>query len=225
MSAATATSPGLAHAGTSRFDRVGAALAALAAGPLVLAGFLTTVWEDDGSTAASLATYLVDPARSQVAAVLLHFAYLLFLPVLLGLASVSHAAPRLRAAGLVATVVGAGTLPGLLITDFYALALVAELPLGQAVAVEDRAASYPGALAIFLPMIFGLALAVLLLGVAAWRSGFLPAWSAALLIVSFLGFTLARGIPLWVSVALIVALIVAFTDLARRLLRSRGHLP
>lgn len=225
MSATTVTSPGLAHADTSRFDRVGAALAALAAGPLILAGFLTTVWEDDGSTTAYLATYLVDPARSQVAAVLLHFAYLLFLPVLLGIASVSHAAPRLRAAGLVATVVGASTLPGLLITDFYALALVQELSLAQAVAVEERVGAYPGALLIFLPTLVGLALAMALLGAAAWRSGFLPAWSAGLLVASFLAFTLTHGTALWVNVALILVLSVAFTDLARRLLPARGHLP
>lgn len=225
MSATTVNRPSAAFTDPSRFDRVGAALAALAAGPLLLAGFLTTVWEDDASTTAYLAAYLVDPARSQAAAVLLHFAYLLFLPVLLGLASVSHAAPRLRAAGLVATVVGAGTLPGLLITDFYALALVQELPLAQAVAVEDRVGTYPGALLIFLPTLVGLALAMALLGAAAWRSGVLPAWSAGLLVASFLAFTLTRGTALWVTLALILALSVAFTDLARRLLRAGGHLP
>ncbi len=126
-----------------KFDRIATGISMLAAGPLILAGMLSSVWETDDSPAAMLQTYLVDPTRSQISAVLLHFGFLLLLPAALGLAMVSHAAPRLRAAGLVCAILGLGTLPGLLVIDFYDLAIAHTLPIEQGVRWKSRSADTP----------------------------------------------------------------------------------
>jgi hypothetical protein len=208
-----------------RFDRIATGLCMLLAGPLILAGLLTSVWESGDSVSAALRAYLVDPARSEVSAVLLHFGYLLLLPTALGLAMVSHGAPRLRAAGLVAAVLGLSTLPGLLIIDFYDLALVAVLPLEQAARVEEQVGGYAGTLVIFLPTMFGIASSFVLLAAAAWRAGFAPWWSAVALGTGLLALTLIRSGGLPVVTVAAALLLVGLADLGRRMILSAYRRP
>jgi hypothetical protein len=203
---------------TSRFDRIATGLSMLAAGPLILAGMLTSVWEQDDSLASYLQTYLVDPGRSQLSAVLLHFGYLLLLPALLGLAMVTRDAPRLRAAGLLFGIPALATLPGVLIIDFYDMALAQTLPLDQAVAVAEKVGEYPGTLLFFLPTMVGLVLSFVLLGVAAWRAGFVPWWSAAVLVVGVTLMTMHRGAGLVFTVIEVGLLTIGLSDIGRRLL-------
>ena len=203
---------------TSRFDRRATGLSMLAAGPLILAGMLTSVWEQDDSLASYLQTYLVDPGRSQLSAVLLHFGYLLLLPALLGLAMVTRKAPRLRAAGLLFGIPALATLPGILIIDFYDMALAQTLPLEDAVAVAEKVGEYPGTLLFFLPTMVGLVLSFVLLGIAAGRVGFVPWWSAALLVVGVTLMTMHRGAGLFFTVVEVGLLTVGLSDVGRRLL-------
>jgi hypothetical protein len=200
------------------FDRIATGTSMLVAGPLILAGLLTGVWEKDDSVAAVMQTYLVDPTRSQVSAVLLHFGYLLLLPSALGLAIVSHEAPRLRAAGLVCAMIGLSTLPGLLVIDFYGLAMVHTLPLEQAVRVEEQVGTYPGTLVIFLPTMAGLVLSFVLLTVAAWRVGFAPWWSAMALMTGLVALTTIRYRGLTVVTVAAALLLVGLVDLSRRMI-------
>lgn len=209
----------------SRFDRLATGLAALAAGPTILAGMFLGVWEADETVRAYLQTYLVDPDRSQLSAVLLHFGYLLLLPALLGLAAVTRAAPRLRATGLVFGMLGLSTLPGLLVVDFYDLALAQTLPLDQAVAVVDATEQYWGPLVLFIPTMLGILLAVVLLSVAACRVGFLPWWSAALLIAGIALLTFVRGGGLTTAVISTAVLGLGLTDAGWRLIRSASAAP
>lgn len=203
---------------TSRFDRIATGLSMLAASPLILAGMLTSVWEQDDSLASYLQTYLVDPGRSQLSALLLHFGYLLLLPALLGLAMVSREAPRLRAAGLLFGIPAVATLPGILIIDFYDMALAQTLPIEQAVAVAEKVGEYPGTLLLFLPTMVGLVLSFALLGVAIWRVGFVPGWSAALLVVGMTLMVVHRGAgPVFIVIE-VGLLTIGLSDAGRRLL-------
>ena len=117
-------------------------LAAVIAGPVVtLAGMATTPWESEKTTAAYQAALAAHPTQGQIACVLLVFGY-----ALLGLANFTvlrHtvAAPRvLRAITYVLCFFGATILPGMVLVDFYDLALATELPAAQGVAVADAAA-------------------------------------------------------------------------------------
>jgi hypothetical protein len=202
------------------FDRIATALSMFAAGPLILAGMLTGVWEEGDTTAAYLETYLVDPGRSQLSALLLHAGYLLLLPCVLGLAMVTRDAPRLRAFGLSFGILSLSTLPGLLIIDFYDLALAQTIPIEDGAAVLDRVGEYPGLLLMFLPTMAGLVLSFALLALAAWRVRFTPWWSSALLFLGLTSLVVVRGAPLPLVVAEAAALTLGLWDVARRLLTA-----
>jgi hypothetical protein len=167
--------------------------AALAgSGVLMLAGMAATPWEDEATTASYLEAIGSAPTQGQIAALLLHFGYLLLVPALFGLFALTRAhGGKLRAIGGVLAVVGLVTLPGLLVVDFYSIALYDQLPLEQAVAVEDRTAELFGAVVMqltgALPGLIGFTLVL----AAAWRAGVLPVAAPAVWfagwIVSFTG--------------------------------------
>ena len=143
-----------------RFSRLIAAFA-LIVGPLVvLAGMIATPWEDEATTASYHDALAAHPGQAEVAATLLHFGFLLLLPAALG-----HHAPRpprhaeARAHRRPAGRLGLATLPGLLVTDFYDLALAQALPRAQSVAIADAtqeswAAALMG-MSACLPVFFG----------------------------------------------------------------------
>ncbi len=203
-----------------RFDRIATATSMFAAGPVILAGLFSGVWENDTSTSGMLEAYVGHTTRAQVSAVLLHFGYLLLLPALLGLAMQVRSAPRLRAAGLVLGVLGGATLPGLLVIDFYDMAAASHLPMAEAVTMEDAVASYPGVLVVFLPTILGLVLGFALLGVAAGRARVAPWWSPALLVAGLLVSNVVRGGGLAYAAIGMAITTIGLVDLGRRTLRS-----
>ena len=93
---------------------------------------------------------------------------------------------RLAHIGGALAVFGLATLPGLLVTDFYDLALAQALPRSQSVAIADAtqeswAAAVMGISAIA-PMFFGL----VILSVAAWRAGVAKGWMPFALVVGLL---------------------------------------
>jgi Cu/Ag efflux pump CusA len=151
-----------------------------------------TPWEEEGTTASYLEAIGSAPTQGQIAALLLHFGYLLLVPALFGLFALTRAhGGKLRAIGGFLAVLGLVTLPGLLVVDFYAIALYDQLPLDQAVEIEEAAAETFGAaimtLTGALPGLIGFTLVL----VAAWRAGALPVAAPALWfggwIVSFTG--------------------------------------
>ncbi|MBW0117891.1 hypothetical protein, partial [Pseudonocardia abyssalis] len=149
---------------------------------LTAAGFATTNWETSTGTLAYLDSLVADPIRSQVAALLLHYGYMGIVPVLLALAVMTRR--RHRVAGNVGfglAVGGALALPGLLVTDFYDMAIRRTLPADQAVATSDAAQALP--LGGFLggPLIMATFVGMTVLGLAAWRAGFFH-WAPTLLI-------------------------------------------
>jgi hypothetical protein len=202
----------------SRFDRVATGLCAIVAGPVILAGMATSVWAPDGSLESLMRSYLVDPTRSQVSAILLHFGYLLLLPAALGLASVTHATPRLRAFGLLFAIPGLATLPGLLAIDFYDLALAQTLTIGQAVAVEEQVNRYAGPYVLIIPTIVGMVVSFACLSIGAWRVRFIPWWTSALILLGNTASAVHRGTTLLPAAIEVGVLTIGLADLGRRLI-------
>lgn len=167
----------------SRFRRRAMAVSIGVGAALTFAGFATTNWEGTSSKADYLHSLSKAPVQSQVAAVLLHFGYMGFLPMLLALGVFARRrAVKLGHVGLGLGLLGALSLPGLLVTDFYDLAIGQHLPTDKAVEVSDAAQNYGWAIAIGGPIVMGVFLGMLLLLVAAWRARFLGWWPPLLLV-------------------------------------------
>lgn len=186
-----ATTPaGLPAAG---FRRRVVGISAIVGGLLTAAGFAATVWEADGSKLAYLDSLVVDPMRSQLAAVLLFFGYMGITPMLLAFSAMTRARGRVLgniALGL--SWIGTLALPGLLVTDFYDMAIRQNLPPETAVTVSDAAQNLPLAALLGGPAIMLTFVGMVLGAVAGWRAGFFH-WAFALLI---LGSTLVLMLPL-----------------------------
>lgn len=119
----------------------------------------------------------------QVSGVLLHYGAVLLVGVILALAwIVRERTPRLSAlaglVGMLAAINGSG----LLVSDFYDLALAFEVPDAQAVAVTETAQGYAGILYGFLLPGFLLHPALIALTVATVRAGRARWWQLVLLV-------------------------------------------
>lgn len=122
---------------------------------------------------------------------LLYFGYLL---MAVGVFGIMHLLRRRavvlgHVAGVLA-VWGWVSLPGMLSVDFYDLSLAAHADRGAAVGISDRAGGYAGSAVMGVPVLLGI-LGLVLLVVALWRAGFVPAWVPVVLFVgtaaSFVG--------------------------------------
>src|SRR6201991_5164130 len=162
-----------------RFSRVVAVFALFAAPLLVLAGMAATPWEDEFTTASYHDALAGHPEQAQIAAVLLHFGFLLLLPASLGLLHLARgAAPKLAHIGGLLAIFGLATLPGLLVTDFYDLALAEALPREQSVPISDAALEGWAATLISLTGTLPVFAGMIVLVFAAWRAGGTALWTA-----------------------------------------------
>ena len=83
-----------------RFSRLVAVFGLIAAPLLVLAGMAATPWEDENTTSAYHDALAAHPDQALVAAMLLHFGFLLLLPASLGMMHLARgAAPKLAHVG------------------------------------------------------------------------------------------------------------------------------
>ena len=170
----------------TRFRRRALGAAAVIGGLLTAAGFVTTVWETAEGTQAYHDSLVVDPLRSPIAALLLHFGYFGLVPVLLALGIMTRR--RWTVVGNIGLGLGLGgalALPGLLVTDFYDIALRQSLPAEQAAAVSDAAAALPLAGFVGGPLIMAMFVGMTVAGIAAWRAGFFHWTVASLIALSF----------------------------------------
>ena len=167
------TAPATNVAPATRFRRRAMGAAAVVGGLLTAAGFAATVWETAPGKQAYLESLVVDPLRSQVAAVLLHYGYMGIVPMLLALAAMTRSRWRIGGnIGLALSLPGAFAVTGMLVTDFYDLAIRQSLPAEQAVAVSDAAQELPLAALVGGPLIMLTFVGMTVLGVSAWRAGF-----------------------------------------------------
>jgi hypothetical protein len=191
-----------------RFSRTIAALALILGPILTVAGMLATPWEDEATTASYHDALAAHPGQAELAATLLHFGFLLLLPAALGIMHLARrSTPKLAHIGGTLAVLGLATLPGLLVTDFYDLALAQALPRSQSVAIADDAASSWAAIVMvataIAPMFFGL----VTLMVAAYRAGVARLWAPIAVAIGWmLPFASGTGIvPATAGAALIAA--------------------
>lgn len=181
-----------------RFSRLVAVFSLFAAPLLVLAGMVATPWETENTTSAYHDALAADPAQSEIAAMLLHFGFLLLLPASLGLMHIARgAAPKLAHVGGLLAVLGLATLPGLLVTDFYDLALAEALPREQSVPISDAAQGSWAAAVLVISGAFPVVIGIIVLAVAAWRAGAVPGAAALLVAAGWLvPFASAGGLVL-----------------------------
>jgi hypothetical protein len=168
----------------AQLARVTAGLCIAGAGALIFAGFVATPWDGSPATIAMMRAYLAHPMQAQIAAVLLHFGYLLLIPAAFALARLARrGARRLSNTGLVLSVIGAG-FSGLVVTDFFALNMAQHLPLQIAARVFDSGSHYHlGIGLIGMTSNIGAIVGLVLLAVAAWRAGWVS-WVPAVLILA-----------------------------------------
>jgi hypothetical protein len=174
-----------AGGGSARLPRTAAGLTMAAAGVIIFAGYLVTPY-GNSAEAAELRTVAAHPMQTQVAAVLLHFGYLLLVPTAFALVHLGRrGARRLSYTGLVFSVLGVG-LSGLLVTDFFSLALAQHLPIASAVRVSDAAKQYSLGALLAKPSALAAVLGLVLLAVAAWRAGWVSWWPAAAMLAGWI---------------------------------------
>lgn len=167
----------------SHWRRVLLGSASLVAAAALVAAPAVAPWEGDGEWIATLAE---EPGRGQAGAVLYWLAFLMSAATTLSLiAMVRRRAVRLGLVAAPLALVGAAAQPGLLITDFFQLAMGETLPLDQALAVEDQMEQYVGLAPLYVVGFLGGTLGTVLLAVAAWRAGWLSPVVPAVYVAAF----------------------------------------
>ncbi len=178
----------------SRFRRVGGALSLLGAGTLTFVSLLMIPYENE-THAQYLQTGVDHRTNILWAAVVLHFGYLLLVPAAFTLVRLARRnAPRLSLVAMVLAGLGSG-LSGIIVVDFYDVALANSLPADQALEIFDLAGSYGQGAIIAATSVFGLALGINLAVFAAWRARAIPVYPLVLGVVGWLVFTFFSGDP------------------------------
>ena len=178
--------------GTALRRRVTGA-AFVGAGVITMSGIVATPFEKSSRTADYLTSLVDHPRQAIVAAVLLHFGYLLFVPASYAMARLARrGAPVLSAIGAVLATLGVG-LSGLLVTDLYDLSI--GLHSGTAGGVptsEMQGVPFAplGFVTIGLLTAVGSMIGLAVLAIGLRRARLAPLWPALAIIV---GFGLAFG--------------------------------
>jgi hypothetical protein len=176
----------------ARFRRVGGALSLIGAGTLTCASLLMIPYANE-TTAEYLQTGVDHRTNILWAAVVLHFGYLLLVPAALTLVRLARRnAPKLALAAMVLAGLGSG-LSGIIVVDFYDVALANALPADQALDIWNLAASYGQGAIIAASSVFGMALGINLAVFAAWRARAIPVYPLVLSVVGWLVFTTFSG--------------------------------
>lgn len=171
----------------TRFRRLAAGVASIAGGLLTFAGFAATPWEGSNDTALYLRALADNPLQGQIAATLLHFGFLLMVPAVLVLGQlVRRRSVVLGHVGLFFGLLGTIGLPGLLVVDWYGLELAQQLPIDQAVAIEEATQAHALAALVAAPSAIGMAVGFVLLLVAAARARKMSWWLVPVLPAGFL---------------------------------------
>lgn len=177
-----------------------------------LAGLALTPWESENTTRAYHDALAASPGQAEVAALTLHFSYALLAAgafALIGVLGGSRSWWLRIGAALV--VLGATTMPGLLVTDAYDLALAQELPRETSVAVSDAAGESAILGVIGATAMLGFVVGPVLVWVAAWRDRVVPGIVPALVVASWVVGFATMELPVMLAG---VALLIVATGLA-----------
>jgi hypothetical protein len=158
-----------------------------------MAGILATPFENSSSETAYLKSLAAHPKQAIVAAVLLHFGYLLFVPAAFAMARLARrGAGKLSAIGISLAVLGSG-LSGLLVTDMYDLSIAQHAGVVGGVPISDMngvpLASF-GFVTMAMLTALGMTAGLALLAGSMRRARLAPLWPA---IAIFAGFAVSYG--------------------------------
>jgi hypothetical protein len=178
----------------TRFRRIGGALSLLGAGTLTCASLLMIPYQNETS-AEYLQTGVDHRSNILWAAVVLHFGYLLLVPAAFTLVRLTRRRnPETSLVAMVLAGLGSG-LSGIIVVDFYDVALANALPPEQALDIWNLAASYGQGAIIAATSVFGIALGINLAVYVAWRARAIPVYPLVLNVVGWLVFTTFSGDP------------------------------
>lgn len=183
---ATGTEPTVEPGTTLRRRATGAAF--VGAGVVTMAGIVATPFEKSSATADYLTSLVDHPRQAIVAATLLHFGYLLFVPASYTMARLARRGARtLSAIGVVLATLGVG-LSGLLVTDLYDLSIglhsgtTGGVPTSE---MTDVPFAPLGFIAIGMLTAVGSLIGLVLLAVAMRRARLAPLWPALAMLAGF----------------------------------------
>jgi hypothetical protein len=131
--------------------------------------------------------YAENPGREQFSALGFHFAFVMWAPIVFALVGLvrGRGAWLANIAAVLATL-GATTLPGFLLTDFYDIAIYGELGGDAWQQVTDRIEELPGAGVLFITGFLGHMLCLPLALFAAWRARLVRVWVPAAMSVAII---------------------------------------
>jgi hypothetical protein len=145
---------------------------------LIVAGvFLDPDIDESGRDLAQ--EYAENPGVTQLSALSFHFAFVMWAPLVFALVGlVRGRGAWLANVAAVLAVLGATTLPGFLLTDFYDIAIVDAFGLDGWDRVDEELEDLPGASVLFVSAALGFLLCLPVALFAAWRAALLPALDA-----------------------------------------------
>ena len=176
----------------ARLRRVGGGLSLVASGALICASLLMIPYENQ-TQAEYLQTGVDHRANILWAAVVLHFGYLLLLPAALTLVRLARRNnPKTSLVAMLLAGLGSG-LSGIIVVDFYDVALANGLPADEALRIFDLAGSYAQGGIITATTVIPMAVGINLAVYAAWRAGAIPVYPFVLSLVGWVVFTFFSG--------------------------------
>jgi hypothetical protein len=178
----------------TRFRRIGGGLSLLGAGTLTCLSLLMIPFQNE-TQAEYLQTGVDHRTNILWAAVVLHFGYLLLVPAIFTLVRLARRRnPRTSLVALLLGGLGSG-LSGIIVVDFYDVALANSLPADQALEIWEVAAGYGQGAIIAASSVLGIAVGINLALYAAWRAGAIPLYPLVLNLVGWVVFTTFSGDP------------------------------
>jgi hypothetical protein len=170
---------------------------------LIVAGvFLDPDIDESGRDLAQ--EYAENPGVTQLSALSFHFAFVMWAPLVFALVGlVRGRGAWLANVAAVLAVLGATTLPGFLLTDFYDIAIVDAFGPDGWDRVDEELEDLPGASVLFVSAALGFLLCLPVALFAAWRAALLPLWTP---IVVTVGVVVAQALQPFGSGLLLLAL-------------------
>jgi len=176
----------------ARVRRVGGGLSLVGSGALICASLLMIPYTNQTS-AEYLQTGVDHRANILWAAVVLHFGFLLLLPAALTLVRLARRNnPKTSLVAMLLAGLGSG-LSGIIVVDFYDVALANGLPADEALRIFDLAGSYGQGGIIIATTVIPMAVGINLAFYAAWRARAIPVYPFVLSLVGWGVFTFFSG--------------------------------
>jgi hypothetical protein len=200
------------HMSALSFRRFAAVWALVLSGVLIVFAFFMD--PDIGAEGRELArAYAENPGRIQLSAHGLRLAFaLLIVPVFVLISMIREQGAWVANAAGILAVLGMTTMPGLLVVDFFDIAIYGELGGDAWQAVSDRLEELPGMIIMFVSAFVPFVLALPLIFLAAWRGGLLS-WRPGVLALA--GLVAAQAVPggigllIWAGVLIVLGYVLS----------------